>query len=212
MTLPTWTIDPHLEIITEIEEIIAKLHLTTPGAQQPKESKFPIWGQGKSWELYKEEIRIFEKGTIKKPITKFQDLIAALISHRKQYAPFYINKYRVVGLVDSGADMSCMHDTLLQKILPKSKWKFDRCCTRQWLIFNWGCRRRCLFHNGGGYVVFVVCPVKTFITIALLDLKMKFIVLLCLTLAGPISLLLETQKLFKDCSRNLKCWVDILFR
>jgi len=65
-------------IITDMEEIIAKLHLTTPGAQQPKESKFPIWGQGKSWELYKEEIRIFEKGTIKKPITKFQDLIAAL--------------------------------------------------------------------------------------------------------------------------------------
>ncbi|MFN9983086.1 MAG: hypothetical protein ACK53Y_24380, partial [bacterium] len=49
--------------------------------------------------------------------------------------------------------------------------KFDRCCTgptRNELIFNWGCRR-CLFHNGG-YVVFVVCPVKTFITIALLDL------------------------------------------
>jgi hypothetical protein len=22
--------------------------------------------------------------------------------------------------------MSCMHDTLLQKILPKSKWKFDK--------------------------------------------------------------------------------------
>ena len=35
-------------IITDMEEIIAKLHLTTPGAQQPKESKFPIWGQGKS--------------------------------------------------------------------------------------------------------------------------------------------------------------------
>jgi len=65
-------------IITDMEEIIAKLHLTTPGAQHPKESKFPIWGQGKSWELYKEEIKIFEKGTIKKPITKFQDLIAAL--------------------------------------------------------------------------------------------------------------------------------------
>jgi hypothetical protein len=53
-------------------------------------------------------------------------IYAALISDRKQYAPFYINKYRVVGLVDSGADMSCMHDTLLQKILPKSKWKFDK--------------------------------------------------------------------------------------
>jgi len=53
-------------------------------------------------------------------------IFAALISDRKQYAPFYINKYRVVGLVDSGADMSCMHDTLLPKILPKSKWKFDK--------------------------------------------------------------------------------------
>jgi len=65
-------------IVTDMEEIIAKLHLTMPGAQQPKESKFPLWEQGKSWELYKEEIRIFEKGTVKKPITKFQDLVAAL--------------------------------------------------------------------------------------------------------------------------------------
>ena len=65
-------------IKNDMEEIIAKLHLTTPGAQQPKESKFPLWGQGRTWELYKEEIRIFEKGTIKKPITKFQDLVSAL--------------------------------------------------------------------------------------------------------------------------------------
>jgi len=65
-------------LINDMEEIVAMLHLTTPGAQQPKESKFPLWEQGKSWELYKEEIRIFEKGTVKKPITKFQDLVAAL--------------------------------------------------------------------------------------------------------------------------------------
>jgi hypothetical protein len=65
-------------LINDMEEIVAMLHLTTPGAQQPKESKFPLWEQGKSWELYKEEIGIFEKGTVKKPITKFQDLVAAL--------------------------------------------------------------------------------------------------------------------------------------
>jgi len=65
-------------LVTDMEEIVAKLHLTTPGAQQPKESKFPLWEQGKTWELYKEEIGIFEKGMQKKPITKFQDLVAAL--------------------------------------------------------------------------------------------------------------------------------------
>jgi hypothetical protein len=65
-------------LITDMEEIVAKLHLTTPGVQQPKESKFPLWEQGKSWELYKAEIGIFKKGTVKKPITKFQDLVAAL--------------------------------------------------------------------------------------------------------------------------------------
>ena len=48
------------------------------------------------------------------------------ISDRKQYAPFYINKFRVIGLVDSGADMSCMHDSVLRKILPRRKWKFDQ--------------------------------------------------------------------------------------
>jgi hypothetical protein len=83
-------------IITDMEEIIAKLHLTTPGAQQPKESKFPIWGQGKSWELYKEEIKIFEKGTIKKPITKFQDLIAALKeSKRENIAERVVDEFKV---------------------------------------------------------------------------------------------------------------------
>jgi len=49
-------------IVTDMEEIVVKLHLTTPGAQQPKESKFPLWEQGKTWELYKEEIGIFQKG------------------------------------------------------------------------------------------------------------------------------------------------------
>ncbi len=39
-------------LVTDMEEIVAKLHLTTPGAQQPKESKFPLWEQGKTWELY----------------------------------------------------------------------------------------------------------------------------------------------------------------
>ena len=53
-------------------------------------------------------------------------IYATSISDRKQYSPFYINKFRVIGLVDSGADMSCMHDTLLRKILPKHKWKFDQ--------------------------------------------------------------------------------------
>ena len=53
-------------------------------------------------------------------------IYATSISDRKQYAPFFINKFRVIGLVDSGADMSCMHDSLLKKILPKHKWKFDQ--------------------------------------------------------------------------------------
>jgi len=66
-------------IINDMEEIVTKLHLTTPGVNhKPKESKFPLWEQGRSWELYKEEIGIFERGTNKKPITKFHDLIAAL--------------------------------------------------------------------------------------------------------------------------------------
>jgi len=86
----------NVSIKTDMEEIIAKLHLTTPGAQQPKESKFPIWGQGKSWELYKEEIKIFEKGTIKKPITKFQDLIAALKeSKRENIAERVVDEFKV---------------------------------------------------------------------------------------------------------------------
>jgi len=54
-------------LVTDMEEIVAKLHLTTPGAQQPKESKFPLWEQGKTWELYKNEIGIFKRGTQKNP-------------------------------------------------------------------------------------------------------------------------------------------------
>ena len=83
-------------IINDMEEIVAKLHLTTPGAQHPKESKFPLWGQGKSWELYKEEVRIFEKGTIKKPITKFQDMIAALKeSKQENIAERIVDEFKV---------------------------------------------------------------------------------------------------------------------
>ncbi len=53
-------------------------------------------------------------------------IYSANISDRKQYAPFYINKFRIIGLIDSGADMSCMQESLLRKILPKNKWKFDQ--------------------------------------------------------------------------------------
>jgi len=53
-------------------------------------------------------------------------IYSATISDRKQFAPFYINRFRVIGLIDSGADMSCMQEGLLKKILPKNKWKFDQ--------------------------------------------------------------------------------------
>ena len=53
-------------------------------------------------------------------------IYSANISDRKQYAPFYINKFRIIGLIDSGADMSCMQESLLRKILPRNKWKFDQ--------------------------------------------------------------------------------------
>ena len=53
-------------------------------------------------------------------------IYSATISDRKQFAPFYINRFRVIGLVDSGADMSCMQESLLRKILPKHKWKFEQ--------------------------------------------------------------------------------------
>ncbi len=53
-------------------------------------------------------------------------IYSANISDRKQYAPFYVNKFRIIGLIDSGADMSCMQESLLRKILPKNKWKFDQ--------------------------------------------------------------------------------------
>ena len=68
----------------EIEEIVAKLHLTIPkGKSNKEEGKFPLWDPTWGWEEYKVEIEIFDKGSTKKPITKFQDLIAALKESKK---------------------------------------------------------------------------------------------------------------------------------
>ena len=53
-------------------------------------------------------------------------IYATAISDRKQFAPFYINRFRIIGLVDSGADMSCIQENLLKRILPKNKWKLDQ--------------------------------------------------------------------------------------
>ena len=53
-------------------------------------------------------------------------IYATVISDRKQFAPFYINRFRIIGLVDSGADMSCIQEGLLKRILPKHKWKLDQ--------------------------------------------------------------------------------------
>lgn len=53
-------------------------------------------------------------------------IYSATISARKQFVPLYLNKFRVIALIDSGADMSCMHDSLLRKILPKHKMEITR--------------------------------------------------------------------------------------
>jgi hypothetical protein len=39
-------------------------------------------------------------------------------SDRKQFIPLYINKYRVIALVDSGSDLTLIQEGLLRKILP----------------------------------------------------------------------------------------------
>ncbi len=37
---------------------------------------------------------------------------------RKLYLPIFINKYRVIGLVDCGADITIMQESLYHKIIP----------------------------------------------------------------------------------------------
>jgi len=109
-------------LVTDMEEIVAKLHLTTPGAQQPKESKFPLWEQGKSWELYKEEIGIFEKGTQKKPITKFQDLVAALKeSKQANIAERIVTEFKV----------KCKEHDILTQIIKWMDHSFGQTLTEQ---------------------------------------------------------------------------------
>jgi len=69
---------------TEVEEVITRLHLSNPQNKSNKEEgKFPIWDQSWSWEEYKANIVIFNKGSTKKPIMKFQDMIAALQESKK---------------------------------------------------------------------------------------------------------------------------------
>jgi len=42
---------------------------------------------------------------------------------RKQYIPLFINKFRIIALVDSGCDITLIQEGLLNKILPtKSRW------------------------------------------------------------------------------------------
>ena len=53
-------------------------------------------------------------------------LYSANISARKQFVPFFINKFRIIALIDTGADMSCMHDTLLRKLIPENKWNLEK--------------------------------------------------------------------------------------
>jgi hypothetical protein len=45
---------------------------------------------------------------------------------KSQYAPFYKNKFRKICIANSGADMSCIHDNLFRKLLPRKIWKFDQ--------------------------------------------------------------------------------------
>ena len=67
----------------EVEEVIAKLHLTSSQKSSKVEGKFPLWDPTWSWEDYKADIEIFDKGSTKKPITKLQDMIAALKESKK---------------------------------------------------------------------------------------------------------------------------------
>ena len=67
----------------EVEEDIAKLHLRSSQKSSKEEGKFPLWDPTWSREDYKADIEIFNKGSTKKPITKFQDMIAALKEYKE---------------------------------------------------------------------------------------------------------------------------------
>ncbi len=41
---------------------------------------------------------------------------AEVISEKKIYIPVYLNKFRIVGCVDSGSDLTLMHDSLFKRI------------------------------------------------------------------------------------------------
>ncbi len=45
---------------------------------------------------------------------------------RRDMRHFYKNKFRKICIAKSGADLSCIHDTIFRKLLPRKIWKFDQ--------------------------------------------------------------------------------------
>ena len=46
-------------------------------------------------------------------------------SDRKQFIPLYINKFRIIALIDSGSDLTLIQEGLLRKILPNKSWNVE---------------------------------------------------------------------------------------
>ena len=43
-------------------------------------------------------------------------------TEKKIYIPTYVNKFRVIGCLDSGSDLTIMHSSLYYKIRPSTHW------------------------------------------------------------------------------------------
>ncbi len=48
-------------------------------------------------------------------------------SDKKIYTVTYIGKYRIIGCMDSGSDLTIMHLSLFQKTKPKTKIRQRKC-------------------------------------------------------------------------------------
>jgi len=53
-------------------------------------------------------------------------LAVEIDSDNKQYIPIYINKFRIIALIDSGADLTLIQEVLLDKILPNKIRKYEK--------------------------------------------------------------------------------------